>query len=630
MGVTVIYGGHGGALVPMVNAVVQHPDLKWVSTRNEHNAAEMAAAHAKLTGKLGVVIATSGPGATNLVTGLLEGVYDRLPMLAITGMKPTQQCGYAEFQDVDQSRLFAGAGLTEFSKAAMSPESVIPLLRDCIAKATTMRSAVALSIPVDIQVAPSPLPLKPFCAGHALTHVQPIHEDKTLVELAAADIVGREVPQRNVIVVGLRGCYGDNAAAITELAEALNAPILTRLDAKGCISEFHPLSFGVIGIHGKPGLESAAALISSCDRVISIGLDEETLLVCDPNGLQVRKFVEIEQDAFGLTTRYNAEHSLVGPIDKICQDLALVVETKTAIRNRKEKVDEVLKSFSTGNDSEQDLVELEKFSYMAHNSPHAVEPSDPSLPPSLQRFSSVPKVKDFAKRSSELWNLFLRQEWTKIGRAKSSIKYNTDLSASRPGYCHPAAVMQAISRVRLHDEIMKNSPVAVDVGDVTIWSSLSLTLDSGSRTLYSERLGTMGYALCAGVAAIAANPSPSGAIVLAGDGGFQMTLQELATFQQIKKEGDRLIVFVFDNQVLGRVAFGFDNALGCELQGPDYVALAKAYGGDGILLNDTAKADEVVEKALQADGLFIVHIWTDPELKADMASWSNPHVMNSG
>jgi thiamine pyrophosphate-dependent acetolactate synthase large subunit-like protein len=75
----------------MVSAVCEHPQLQWVSTRNEHNAAEMAAAQAKFTGKLGVVIATSGPGATNLTTGLLEGVYDKVPMLAITGMKPTQQ-----------------------------------------------------------------------------------------------------------------------------------------------------------------------------------------------------------------------------------------------------------------------------------------------------------------------------------------------------------------------------------------------------------------------------------------------------------------------------------------------------------------------------------------------------------
>ena len=92
-GCEVVYGGHGGALVPLVNAVVSHPKLTWVCARNEHDAATMAAAHAKLTGGLGVVIATSGPGATNLTTGLMEAQMDRVSLLAITGMKPTAQLG---------------------------------------------------------------------------------------------------------------------------------------------------------------------------------------------------------------------------------------------------------------------------------------------------------------------------------------------------------------------------------------------------------------------------------------------------------------------------------------------------------------------------------------------------------
>jgi len=122
-GCTVVYGGHGGALVPLVNAICNHPQLTWIYGRNEHDAATMAAAHAKMTGGLGVVIATSGPGATGLTTGLLEASMDRIPLLALTGMKPTAQIGYAEFQDVNQSRLFAGGGI-EWSKDVSSHYSV--------------------------------------------------------------------------------------------------------------------------------------------------------------------------------------------------------------------------------------------------------------------------------------------------------------------------------------------------------------------------------------------------------------------------------------------------------------------------------------------------------------------------
>ena len=127
------------------------------------------------------------------------------------------------------------------------------------------------------------------------------------------------------------------------------------------------------------------------------------------------------------------------------------------------------------------------------------------------------------------------------------------------------------------DPVAREATIAVDVGDVTLvsepvtlskgtliygciillmytvlfvaffkqWASLCLSLQGGSRTLYSEHLGTMGYGLCAGIAAVLAKPSPAAAVVLAGDGGFQMTLQELATFQQMKRPGDKLICIVF-------------------------------------------------------------------------------------
>jgi thiamine pyrophosphate-dependent acetolactate synthase large subunit-like protein len=352
----------------------------------------------------------------NLTTGLLEAVYDRVPLLAITGMKPTAQIGYAEFQDLNQSRLFAGAGV-EWSKDAASPEAVIPLLRDAVATALTNRTCAHLAIPVDIQAAKSPLPLKQFCASKALQRAQPPHDDKELIEETATDLVGsvddKKIP-RNVIAVGLRACNSHNmqeiGASIIELAEALNAPVLTRLDAKGIVDENHPLSFSVIGVHGKPGLASAAAIISSADRVICIGVDDESLLLCSVAGLQIRKVVEIEPDAYGLSTRYEAEHTLVGPISQICHDLALSVETKTAIRNRKVKVEAILKSMSHGENlneiGEEVAQQLDKFSYMAHLSPEALAPSsDPSDPTSLQRFSSVPNVQAFVKDSNRLWEM---------------------------------------------------------------------------------------------------------------------------------------------------------------------------------------------------------------------------------
>jgi len=191
---------------------------------------------------------------------------------------------------------------------------------------------------------------------------------------------------------------------------------------------------------------------------------------------------------------------------------------------------------------------------------------------------------------------------------------------------------RCIRIVENDEHTLTNATVAVDVGDVTLWSALCLTLPEGVRTLYSERLGTMGYALCAGVASILAKEAPATSVVVAGDAGFQMTLQELATFMQHKRPGDKLIVIVLDNELMARVVNGFEGALGCELHGPDYVALAKAYGGDGIKVDSDKDAESAVKMAVAVEGLFLLHVILDPHLKASMAAFKDNSitVMNSG
>ena len=151
-GVKTVYGGHGGALAPLVNAVVDHPSLRWVCTRNEANASLMAAADSKLSGgwRLGACIATSGPGASNLVTGLLDAQLDRVPLIAITGAKPRGDAAHSEFQDIDQARLFAAGGLA-YSVTVVDPLQLVAIMRDAVAIALTQRVCVHVAVPVDIQ-----------------------------------------------------------------------------------------------------------------------------------------------------------------------------------------------------------------------------------------------------------------------------------------------------------------------------------------------------------------------------------------------------------------------------------------------------------------------------------------------
>jgi thiamine pyrophosphate-dependent acetolactate synthase large subunit-like protein len=627
-------------LVPLVNAVNAHPALTWVCARNEHDAATMAAAHAKYTGGLGVVIATSGPGATNLTTGLLEAVLDRVSLWAITGMKPTAVLGYSEFQDVSQSRLFAGAGV-EWSKEAASADAVIPLLRDGVSTALTRRTCAHLAIPVDIQSAPSPLPLKHFCASHANLRLSPPKYDADLIHAAAAMLVGspEERPQRNVIAVGLRACpvstdttttttTNNISQVILDLAEALNAPVLTRLDAKGVVDETHPLSYGVIGVHGKPGLEAAACLISSADCIVSIGVEDETLLLCNSAGLQIRKLVEIQPDAVVVGTRFNADHTLLGHVDQVCQALSERVETLMVKVDKKRAI--LQKHFEDSDPSNSSHGHY--YDSYLHTRAHLSQ-ADIDIP-DLDQMDEF----EFSNKCNLLWEALHHSDWKTLQksglRGPQTSRFVCEYD-DHERYCHPASVLSALSDARRSsdtDPVSRQAVVAVDVGDVTLWASLCLQLQGGSRTLYSERLGTMGYALNAAIAGILAQDGPAGALVLAGDGGFQMTLQELATFQQMKRPGDKLLVIVFDNQVLGRVAFGFENAAGCDMIGPDYVQLVKAYGGDGIRLDSDDQAKDVVTEALKKEGLYLIHVIVNPHVKADMATFNDTalKVMNSG
>ena len=388
----------------LVNAIVEHPQLTWVYARNEHDAATMAAAYSKMTGTLGVVIATSGPGATNLTTGLMEALMDKCPLLALTGMKPTASIGYSEFQDVNQSRLFSGAGV-EWSKDATSAYAVIPLLRDAVATALSKRTCAHLAIPVDIQAAPSPLEVRHFCASHANLGLAAPTADPSVIQGAADMLVGtpEERPPRNVIAVGLNACYGkgDMSAIILDLAEALNAPVLTRLDAKGIVDERHPLSFGVIGVHGKPGMEKAAKLISTSDCILSIGVPDETLLLCNAAGLQIRKLIEIQPDAIAVGTRFHADFTLLGQVDQVIRDLTARVELVSVRVNKKR---DILEITTRKKPSHMKHVSIsEQLGYMTFKNPSAQKTAQCVAPPSDQSLSFEPSSLDFKIPTISEW-----------------------------------------------------------------------------------------------------------------------------------------------------------------------------------------------------------------------------------
>jgi len=235
-----------------------------------------------------------------------------------------------------------------------------------------------------------------------------------------------------------------------------------------------------------------------------------------------------------------------------------------------------------------------------------------------------------AKYGHELWNKIHSGAWKDLQTSKTTGRFRVTATDYR--YCHPSTVLQVMSSHMEADDVL-----CVDTGDVTLWTSLCAVLTKGSRTLTSERLGTMGYGLCAGFVASLVNAEKGGrGVVVAGDGGIQMTINELGTVAQhfaCARVKPKLLIIVFDNEALGRVLVGFEGSKGCELgPSPDFVALAKAYGGDGVKLTDPAQLDGVMKTAFASTGLFLIHALTDPTIKADMAVIADTSIkmMNSG
>ena len=320
--------------------------------------------------------------------------------------------------------------------------------------------------------------------------------------------------------------------------------------------------------------------------MLALGLGDLHVLLCDSNGYQVRRMVEVAVDAHGLSTRFRAEHSLVAHTTTACVQLAERIAS--------------LRSQPAGGTTGE--------------SPASKRPRTEEPPPMLARQLTASEMHGHA-----LWRGALKSgQWRHkqpAGAGEGAASLLAQGGSSAVGYAHPGLLMAQLS-----EHVRTGDVVCVDTGDITLWASLCLRLTRGSVTLSSERLGTMGYALCAGIAASLERGPAAKAIVIAGDGGFQMTMNELGTAIQ---HGANLLIIVIDNGTLGRVEFGFKNAKGCQITGCDWVALARSYGADGTHVTSDAQISPALAKGMAHEGIFVIASATDPTVKADMAKTSD-------
>ncbi len=326
VGVRQIFGYPGTPIMPFLAALERQSDIEWVLMRHENSAAMAASAQARLTGRLTVCMATSGPGSANFICGLIDAQLDRAPVLALTGMVPTYNQGHSEFQDINQAQLLST--VLPMSSSCVHTRQLVPLLRNSVGYAWQNQQTVHLALSMDVLTATikaddSLFKIDMGLVPRPLQLVRPSEE--------AFDSVAEELVQckQVVIVVGRRavGC----GKAISQLAEKLGAPVITSLDGKGIVDETHPHSQGVLGIFGLPGVESTKQIVQQAGTILAFGVDTLKPFLTDDDDIQRRKLIQCEPSFNTVSLEYSRNQTMVGPLQAIADGLASRIPAKPQI-----------------------------------------------------------------------------------------------------------------------------------------------------------------------------------------------------------------------------------------------------------------------------------------------------------
>ncbi|MBQ4495369.1 MAG: acetolactate synthase, large subunit, biosynthetic type, partial [Selenomonadaceae bacterium] len=286
-GVDIIFGYPGGMILPMYDALVEEKEIKQILVTHEQNAAHAADGYARATGKVGVCMATSGPGATNLVTGIATAFMDSIPLVAITGQVDTALLGRDAFQETDI--LDITMPVTKHNFKVKEPRLLIPTIRQAFDIAMSgRRGPVLVDVPRDIFFAE--VDYRP----QEVKEKTPSKPDADFIICAAeaADEIAKA--ERPAVIVGGGAVSAGASKEIIAFIEKFNLPVVNTLMGIGAVPRSHPQNLGFAGMHGKKAANHA---IAAADLVIAIGSrfgDRQTGNVAKYT--QAKKFIHIDID----------------------------------------------------------------------------------------------------------------------------------------------------------------------------------------------------------------------------------------------------------------------------------------------------------------------------------------------
>ncbi len=526
-GVEVLFGYPGGTIMPFYDALAT-ANLRHVLVRHEQGAAHAADGYARASGKVGVCVATSGPGATNLVTGLATAFADSIPVVAITGQVARHLIGTDAFQETDIIGITQP--ITKHSVLVRSVEELADCIHQAFAIARSGRPGpVLLDIPKDVQQATTDAP-PPF------TPRQPARRPSATATDAFATAIGEaatliDTAQRPLILAGHGVLQAKAGEALVAFAERSGVPVVTTLLGLSAIPESHPLALGMPGMHGLAEINHA---IHHADLLIAVGMRFDDRVTGDiPRFAPDARIIHIDIDPSEMG-------KVLAPTVPVVADARAALEALTP-----------------------------RIAHRDHS--------------------------DWRTRIAE-WSAETTKSQPTVAAPSPATETDADRSPTPPEIL--AAIRQATGG---------RAVLITDVGQHQMWAARFYGYEHFNSHITSGGLGTMGFALPAAMGAAFARPDAP-IWVVAGDGGIQMNIQELATIAEV---GAPIKIAIVNNGYLGMVRqwqefFYQRNYSETRITGPDYVKLGEAYGVPGFQVTRADQVADVVAAAMAVDGPAII------------------------
>lgn len=526
-GVDILYGYPGGAIMPVYDELYKFRDqIHHVLTRHEQGAAHAAQGYARISGKVGVAMATSGPGATNLITGIADAQIDSTPMVCITGQVASHLLGSDAFQETDIVGI--STPVTKWNHQITKASEIPEVLAKAFYIAKSGRPGpVLIDITKDAQFEEFDFQYKK-CTGVRSYIPVPKTDSSTIIE--AANLINSA--KKPMIVWGQGIILGEAENELKAVIEKAGIPAAWTILGASALPTSHPLNVGMVGMHGNYGPN---VLTNQCDVLIAIGMrfDDRVTGKLDTYAKQA-KIIHFEIDP--------------AEVDKnVKTDVAVLGDAKASLS---------------------------------------------ALLPLLN------------KNSHSEWH----QEFKDLYAIEFEKVIKNDLHPTKEGL----TMGEVLNEINIHSN--GDAAIVSDVGQHQMIACRYAKFNQTKSNITSGGLGTMGFALPAAIGAKMAAPDRQ-VVAIIGDGGYQMTIQELGTIFQNKVP---VKIVVLNNEFLGMVRqwqqLFFDKRYAStEMVNPDFVAIAKGYYIDGKKVTKREELADAVKEMMSSKEAYFLEVCVEKE-----------------